>query len=133
MNALIWQRCTSGASGLLGCLLSQDCASRIEVLPDQLAHIGATDAASAMQELLHKIPLDTDQIHGGLVDWIDTQPGIVNVARELDEGLGDIDQVVWAFMKNPTSDIPDIDVPTRTEAIMNTLTGIFRPSGDDRG
>jgi hypothetical protein len=82
LGAFVWQRCTSGPSGLLGCFLDRDCATRIEALPNQLAHIGATEAAAATRELWDAIPLDNGQISGGLVDWIDTQPDIVKKARK---------------------------------------------------
>jgi hypothetical protein len=116
---------------LLGCVLNQDCATRIEALPNQLAHIGATEAAVATRELLNAIPLDNEQICGGWADWIDTQPDIVNKARELDDGLNEVDQTIWDFMKDASSDIPDLEIPTRTESILASVAGLFRSSSDD--
>ena len=129
LGALVWHRSTSGAHGLLGCVLDQDCATRIDVLPSQLSRVGATEAATATRELLSAIPLDNRQISGGLADWIDTQPEIVNKARELDMGLSDVDQTIWDFMKDDDSNIPDLEIPTRTESIMASVTGLFRSGG----
>jgi hypothetical protein len=131
LGALVWQRCTSGPSGLLGCVLDQDCATRIDALPNQLAHIGAIEAAAATRELLNAIPLDNGQISGGLVDWIDTQPDIVKKARELDDCLNEVDQTIWDFMKGTTSEIPDLEIPTRTNSILASVAGLFRSSSDD--
>jgi len=131
LGALVWQRCTSGAAGLLGCVLHHDCAKRIDDLPNQLARIGATDAAAATKELRSAIPLDDGQIKGGLADWIDTQPDIVNKARELGDGLDEVDQAIWDFMKDAASDIPDLEIPTRTQSVLSSVAGFFRSSGDD--
>ena len=130
LGALVWQRCTSGAAGLLGCVLHGDCAKRIDDLPDQLERIGADDAAAATRELRNAIPLDDVQIRGGLVDWIDTQPDIVNKARELDDALNEVDQAIWDFMKNAATDIPDLEIQTRTESVVSSVFGLFRSSGD---
>ena len=130
LGALVWQRCTSGAVGLLGCVLHGDCAKRIDDLPDQLERIGATDAAVATRELLNAIPLEDEQIRGGLVDWMDTQPDIVNKARELEDALDDVDQAIWDFMKDAATDIPDLEIQTRTESVMSSVFGLFRSSGD---
>ncbi len=116
---------------MLGCVLHPDCAKRIDTLPNQLEHIGATEAADATRELLKAIPLHADQISGGLADWIDTQPDIVSRARELDDGLNEVDQTIWDFMKETTSDIPDLEIPTRAESIVASVAGLFRSNGDD--
>lgn len=131
LGALVWQRCTSGAAGLLGCVLHQDCAKRIDDLPNQLARIGATDAAVATRCLRNAIPLDDGQISGGLADWIDTQPDIINKARKLDDGLNNLDQTIWDFMKDTASDIPDLEIPTRMESVVSSVVGLFRSSDDD--
>lgn len=130
LGALIWLRCTSGSAGLLGCVLHQDCAKLIDDLPDQLARIGATDAAEATRKLRNAIPLNDERIKYGLVDWIDTQPDICNKARELDEGLNEVDQTIWDFMKGDASDIPDLEIPTRINSILSSVAGIFRSSGE---
>ncbi len=131
LDALVWQRCTSGAAGLLGCVLHQDCAKRIDVLPDQLARIGATDASEATRALRNAIPLDDEQIKYGLVDWIDTQTDVCNTARELDDGLNEVDQTIWDFMKDAASDIPDLEIPTRMNSVVSSVAGLFRSSGED--
>jgi len=130
LSALIWRRCTSGAAGLLGSVLHQDCASRFEDLPTQLARVGATDAAVATLELRNAIPLEDEQINGGLADWIDIHPEISSKAAELNEEVDEIDQIIWDFMKDPASDIPDLEVPTRTEAVLSSIAGLFRPGSD---
>ena len=129
LEALVWQRCTSGAAGLLGCVLHQDCAKRIDDLPDQLARVGATDAAEATRALRDAIPLDDEQIRYGLMDWIDTHPDIYNKARELDDGLNEVDQTIWDFMKDAASDIPDLEIPTRMNSVVSSVAGLFRSSG----
>lgn len=92
--------------------------------------IGATDTAVATRELLNAIPLENEQISGGFADWIDTQPGIVNKARELGDGLNEVDQTIWDSMKDATSDFPDLEIPTRTELMVASVTGLLRSSGD---
>jgi hypothetical protein len=131
LGALVWQRCTSGTAGLLGCFLNQDCAKRIDDLPNQLARVGATDAAVATTELRNAIPLDDRRIKGGLADWIDTQPEIVNKARKLDDGLNEVNQTIWDFMRDAASDIPDLEIRTRTESVVSSVVGLFRSKGDD--
>ncbi|WP_146204919.1 hypothetical protein [Jannaschia seohaensis] len=126
LSALVWQRCTGGAAGLLGCVLHQDCAKLIDNLPNQLARIGAADASIATKELRNAIPLDDGQIRGGVADWIDTQPDIVKKAHELDDGLHELDQTIWDFMKDPSTDIPDLEILTRTESLVSSVVGLFR-------
>lgn len=66
-----------------------------------------------------------------LVDWIDTQPDIVKKARELDDCLNEVGQTIWEFMKDTTSEIPDLEIPTRTNSILASVAGLFRSSSDD--
>lgn len=133
LDALIWKRYTCGPAGLLGCILHQDCARLFPDLPNKLERIGATDAAVATRELRNAIPLDEEQIRGGLTDWVETQSEVVTIARELDEnliGLDEVDQTIWDFMKDTASDIPDLEIPTRTESIVSSIVGLFRSSND---
>jgi hypothetical protein len=130
LGALVWQRCTSGSAGLLGCVLHGDSANRIDELPDQLERIGANDAAVATRALRNAIPLDDSQIRAGLVDWMDTQPDIVNKALELKDALNEVDQAIWDFMKDAATDIPDLEIQTRTETVVSSFVGLFRSSGD---
>lgn len=131
LGALIWRRCTGGTAGLLGCILNYECAQRIERLPEQLAHIGAVDASRATAELRDAIPLDAEQIGAGLFDWIETQPRIVDRARELNEGLAGIDETIWSFMKDAGTEIPDMEVPTRAESIVSSVFGLFRSNSEN--
>ena len=126
LGALVWQRCTSGTAGLLGCVTQQDCAKRIDDLPDQLARIGAEDAAEATRALRDAIPLDDETLRHGIADWIDTQSDVYNKAQELDDGLGGVDRAIWDFMKDPETDIPDLEIPTRVDSIVSSVAGLFR-------
>ncbi|MBV0913764.1 hypothetical protein [Anianabacter salinae] len=127
LSALIWRRCTQGSAGLLGSVLQRDCAQRIEEMPTHLEAVGASDAAAATQELVDAIPLDDDRIKAGLVDWIDTQTDVVRKARELGTGLEDIDRAIWEFMKDPTTEIPDLPISTRAQILLAKLRAFFSP------
>lgn len=131
LGALIWQRCTSGAAGLLGCVTQQDCAEQIDRLPAQLDRIGASDAADALKELLSAIELDDDQIKSGLADWIDTQQDVINKAQELNADLDGIDGAIWAFMQDPHTDIPDLELASRKDFVLSSILGLFRLNKDD--
>lgn len=131
LNALIWRRCTNGAAGFLGTVLHQNCASLIDVLPSQLARIGAADAAVAIRELRDVIPLEDEQIKRGLADWIETKRDVVNKAHELEAGLEDITPTIWEFMKSPSSEMPDIEISSRTEDIVSSVVSFFRSSPED--
>jgi hypothetical protein len=126
LGALVWQRCTSGPAGLLGCVTQHDCAKRIDDLPDQLARIGAEDAAEATRALRDAIPLDDETLRHGIADWIDTQSDVYSKAQELDDGLEGVDRAIWDFMKDPETDIPDLEIPTRMDSIVSSVTGLFR-------
>jgi hypothetical protein len=130
LNALRWRRCTTGAAGLLGTVIHQDCAKLIDELPGQLARIGAADAAVTVKELRDMIPLETEEIKRGLADWIDTQRDVVVKAHELEDGLEDIAPTIWEFIKSPSSDIPDIEISTRTESIVSSVVSFFRSDPD---
>lgn len=131
LSTLVWRRCTNGAAGLLGAVLHQDCARRIGDLPEHLETIGATESAEAVRELCDVIPLDDERISRGLADWIETESEIVSKARELDAGLDDIDQTLWDFMRNPASDIPDLELPTRSTGVLSSIRRLFMPERRD--
>ena len=61
VSALIWRRCTAGPNGVLGAVLNHECAARIDVLPEHLDTIGASDAAQAVRDLRADIPLEDEQ------------------------------------------------------------------------
>ncbi|QFT62717.1 hypothetical protein FIU91_07235 [Roseivivax sp. THAF30] len=72
------------------------------------------------------IPLDDETLRHGIADWIDTQSDVYNKAQELDNGLRGVDRVIWDFMKDPETDIPDLEIPTRMGSIVSSVTGLFR-------
>jgi len=61
---------------------------------------------------------------------MDTQPDIVNKALELKDALNEVDQAIWDFMKDAATDIPDLEIQTRTETVVSSFVGLFRSSGD---
>jgi hypothetical protein len=121
LSALIWRRCTSGVNGLLGTVIHRDCASRIEDLPQHLEAIGAHKAARAVSALREEIPLEDYRIKQGLVDWIDTETDVAVRARKIGSELDGIDDLVWGFMKDNSSDIPDLEVTSRTQDVFSSL------------
>lgn len=131
LSTLVWRRCTTGAAGLLGAVLHHDCARRIGDMPEHLETIGAPETAEAIRELCDAIPLDEDRISRGLADWIETESDIVTKAQELDAELDDIDQTIWNFMKNPASDIPDVELPTRSAALLSSIRRLFGSDTND--
>ena len=128
LSALIWRRCTDGGARLLGTVLYQDCANRIGNLSQHLRTIGARDAATAVYGLRDEILLEDEQMEFGLLDWIETEPGVVRRAKELGDSLEDIDQILWDFMKRESSDIPDLQVPTRTQQYLSSMRNWLRPN-----
>ena len=121
LSALIWRRCTSGSIGLLGTVVYQDCASRIEDLPQHLETIGAKEAARAVAALREEIPLEDERIRQGLVDWIDTEADLAAHAQELGSELEEIDGIVWNFMRDASSDIPDLEITSRAQDVVSSL------------
>lgn len=111
---------------MLGCVIHQDCAGRIEDLPAQLTRVGAPDSAGAVRELRNAISLNDDEIKGGLADWIETQPEVIKKAHELDAEIEEIDQTIWDFMRDPASDIPDLALTSRTGSVLSSIAGLFR-------
>lgn len=127
LSALIWRRCTSKGAGLLGTVLYRDCASRIEYLPQHLEAIGASDAARAVSALLDEIPLEEARIKQGLVDWIDTEAEVAARADELGSELEEIDDIVWDFLKDRSSNIPDLEITSRAQDLVASLKSWLQP------
>lgn len=125
LSALIWRRCTAGRSGLLGAVLDRDCAARVSVMPDHLDLVGAKDAAQALRDLREEIPLPDEEIRNGLIDWVDGNPGFVQHAADLDDGLADVAPKVWSFMQVHQGQLPDPVIPEKNKGLLSRL---FRPS-----
>jgi hypothetical protein len=123
VSALIWRRCTSGPNGVLGAVLNQDCAARLDVLPEHLDSIGATDAAQAVRDLRANIPLEDEQIRHGLIDWVDTNPEIAKHAKALDDDFDDVTQKVWSFMQESQNELPDPEIPDKKTGLFSRLFG----------
>ncbi len=123
ISALIWRRCTAGQNGVLGAVLNHECAARISVLADHLEQVGATDAAKAVRALRDKIPLEDEQIAGGIIDWVDVNPEIASHAATLNDGVDDIAPEVWSYMQDKQDDLPDREIPDRRRGFFGALFG----------
>lgn len=121
LSALIWRRCTAGQNGILGAVIHHECAARMSVLPQHLERVGASDAAQAMRDLLGKIPLEDDQIEGGIIDWVDSNPDIARHAATLSDGIEDVTSKIWSFMQQRQDDLPDPEIPDRSAGILAAL------------
>ncbi|MCA1774052.1 MAG: hypothetical protein LC676_00110 [Loktanella sp.] len=123
ISALIWRRCTAGQNGVLGAVLNHECAARISVLADHLEQVGATDAAQAMRALREEIPLEDEQIAGGIIDWVDVNPEITTHAATLNDGVEDIAPEVWSYMQDKQDDLPDPEIPDKRKGFFGALFG----------
>jgi hypothetical protein len=123
VSALIWRRCTAGPNGMLGAVLNYECAARIDVLPEHLDTIGASDAAQALRDLRADIPLKDEQIQNGLIDWVDANPEIAKHGKALDDDFDDVAQKVWSFMQESQTELPDSEIPDKKTGLFPRLFG----------
>ncbi len=123
VSALIWRRCTAGPNGVLGAVLNYECAARLDVLPEHLDNIGASDAAQAVRDLRADIPLEDEQIRHGLIDWVDTNPEIAKHAKVLDDEFDDVAKKVWSFMQESQQELPDPKIPDKQTGLFSRLLG----------
>lgn len=123
LSALIWRRCTAGHNGVLGAVLNLECASRISLLPQHLDRVGASDAAQAIRDLRNQIPLEDEQIEGGIIDWVDGNPSIVHHAATLDHDVDDVAPKLWSFMQERQDELPETEIPEKREGFLAAVFG----------
>jgi len=121
LSTLIWRRCTAGQNGILGAVINHECAARISVLPQHLEKVGASDAAQAMRDLLDEIPLEDEQIEGGIIDWVDANPDITRHAATLDDGFEDVTPKVWNYMQQRQDELPNPEIPDKSVGMLAAL------------
>ncbi len=123
LSALIWRRCTTSPNGVLGAVLSHDCAARVDVLAQHLDRIGATDSAQALRDLRNEIPFEDERIKGGIIDWIDINPQIARHAASLDSDVDDVAPALWNFMQECQAELPNPEIPDKKTGLW---AGLFK-------
>lgn len=123
ISALIWRRCTTGKNGVLGAIIEQDCAARIDVLADHLEYVGASDAAKAARNLRGAIPLDDQVIRNGIIDWIDANPEFIQHAQGLNDETNDVAVTVWSHMQERKDELPDPVIPEKERGFFSRMFG----------
>ncbi|WP_152463806.1 MULTISPECIES: hypothetical protein [unclassified Roseivivax] len=79
-------------------------------MADDLRTIGAAQCAEAFASIRKAIPMSDNDIRGGLLDWIDTQPDLAKKALKWKDVDLDVSVQLWEYMNANIDLLPDVPI-----------------------